>query len=88
MILVIGVLIQTVCASVPAAEVKVIVFVAFTVTVAVIIGANPHPLAFNGVMVKVTVTGEAVIFVKVPLILPMPLAAMPVTATVLFLVQL
>ena len=39
-------------------------------------------------MVKVTVTGAAVVFVSVPLILPAPLAAIPVTDPVLFLVQL
>ena len=39
-------------------------------------------------MVKVTVTGTLVVFVNVPLILPLPLAAIPVTATVLSLVQL
>ena len=41
-----------------------------------------------GVMVKVTVTGANVVFVKAPLISPIPLAAIPVTDTVLFLVQL
>ena len=39
-------------------------------------------------MVKVTVTGALVVLVNEPLILPVPLAAMPVTATVLSLVQL
>lgn len=57
-----------------------------TVTVAVI-GAPVQPL-FDGVMVKVTVTGALVVLVSVPLILPDPLAAIPVTVPVLFLVQL
>ena len=39
-------------------------------------------------MVKVTVTGAPVVFVNEPLILPDPLAAIPVTVTVLSLVQL
>ena len=39
-------------------------------------------------MVNVTVTGALVVFVNEPLILPVPLAAMPVTATLLSLVQL
>ena len=39
-------------------------------------------------MVKVTVTGALVVFVKVPLISPEPLAAIPVTVPELFLVQL
>ncbi len=37
---------------------------------------------------NVTVIGALVVLVSVPLILPVPLAAMPVTVTVLFLVQL
>ena len=41
-----------------------------------------------GVIVKVTVTGALVVLVSVPLILPAPLAAIPVTATVLSLIQL
>lgn len=41
-----------------------------------------------GVMVKVTVTGAFVVLVKAPLILPVPLEAMPVTALVLSLLQL
>ena len=60
--------------------------IAFTSTVAVI-GAPIHPLAV-GVMVNVTVRGPVVIFVKVPVILPDPVAAIPVTEAVLFLVQL
>ena len=39
-------------------------------------------------MVKVTVTGPLVVLVKLPLILPVPLAAMPVAVAVLSLVQL
>ena len=39
-------------------------------------------------IVKVTVTGDTVVLVSVPLILPVPFAAIPVTVTVLFLVQL
>ena len=60
--------------------------VGFTKTVAVI-GAPGQPLAV-GVMVKVTVIGANVVFVNAPLILPDPLAAIPVTVAVLFLVQL
>ena len=52
-----------------------------------IIGVPVQPLAV-GVMVKVTVTGEVVVFVSAPLMLPVPVAAMPVTATLLSLVQL
>ena len=50
-------------------------------------GVPGQPLA-AGVMVNVTVTGAAVVLVNEPLIFPLPLAAIPVTATVLFLVQL
>ena len=60
--------------------------VGFTSTVAVI-GVPTHPLAV-GVIVNVTVIGALVVLVSVPLILPEPLAAIPVTVTVLFLVQL
>ena len=60
--------------------------IVFTNTVAVI-GVPVHPLAV-GVMVNITVTGDAVVFVKAPDILPVPLAAIPVTPTVLSLVQL
>ena len=60
--------------------------VGFTRTVAMI-GAPEQPLAV-GVIVKVTVTGALVVLVNVPLILPEPLAAMPVTVAELFLVQL
>ena len=58
---------------------------AFTTTVAVI-GAPAHPLAV-GVIVNVTVTGDAVVFVNNPVMLPDPLAAIPVIVAVLFLVQ-
>ena len=60
--------------------------IGFTTTVAVA-GVPVHPLAV-GVIVKVTVTGALVVFVNVPLILPAPLAAMPVTVPVLSLGQL
>jgi hypothetical protein len=62
----------------------------FTKTVTVI-GVPVHvvpALVYDGVMVKVTVIGEAVVFVKVPEIFPEPLAAIPVTVAVLSLVQL
>lgn len=52
-----------------------------TRTVAVI-DAPPQVLAV-GVIVKVTVMGAAVVFVNVPLILPPPLAAIPVTEALL-----
>jgi hypothetical protein len=38
--------------------------------------------------VNVTVTGALVVFVNAPLMFPLPLPAIPVTDTVLFLVQL
>ena len=60
--------------------------VGFTSTVAVI-AAPGHPLAV-GVMVNVTVIGEAVVLVNAPLISPEPAAAIPVTVPVLSLVQL
>ena len=56
-----------------------------TVTVAVI-AVPVHPLT-EGVIVNVTVTGELVVFVSEPAMLPVPLLAMPVTEAVLFLVQ-
>jgi hypothetical protein len=59
--------------------------IGFTIIVAVI-GVPGQPAAV-GVMVNVTVTGDVVVLVSMPLILPEPLAAIPVTATVLFLVQ-
>ena len=58
----------------------------FTSTVAVI--GVPEQLIVVGVIVNVTVTGAVVVFVNVPLILPDPVAAIPVTEVVLFLVQL
>ena len=60
--------------------------VGFTSTVAVM-AVPVQPLAV-GVIVKVTVTGAVVVFVSEPLILPEPLAAMPVTVPVLSRVQL
>jgi hypothetical protein len=58
----------------------------FTVTVAVM-AVPVQPFAV-GVMVNVTVTGEPVVLVKVPVILAeVPLEAIPVTEPVLFLVQ-
>ena len=54
-------------------------------TVAVI-GVPVHPFTV-GVMVNVTVTGDEVVLVKAPEMLPDPLAAIPVTEAVLFLVQ-
>ena len=59
--------------------------VGLTSTVAVI--GVPGQLLAVGVMVKVTVTGALVVLVKLPLILPLPLLAIPVTPG-LFLVQL
>ena len=56
-----------------------------TTTVAVI-GEPTQPLAV-GVIVKVTVIAAFVVLVSCPLILPEPLAAMPVTSMVLSLVQ-
>jgi hypothetical protein len=58
----------------------------FTCTVAVT-GVPVQPFA-TGVMVKVTVSEDAVVFVNTPLILPDPLAAMPVTKAALSLLQL
>ena len=60
--------------------------VGFTKTVAVI--AAPGQLLAVGVMVNVTVIGALVVLVNVPLILPLPLAGIPVTEAVLSLVQL
>ena len=59
---------------------------AFSTTVAVI-GVPAQPLAV-GVMENATVTAAAVVFVNAPVILPEPLAAIPVIVAVLFLVQL
>jgi hypothetical protein len=60
--------------------------VGLTKTVAVT-GVPGQPLAV-GVIVNVTVIGEVVVLVSVPLILPAPLAAIPVTVATLSLVQL
>lgn len=68
------------------AGVAIAVGVGFTSTVAVM-DEPVQPLAV-GVIVKVTVIGAVVVLVRVPLISPEPLAAMPVTDTVLSLVQL
>ena len=58
----------------------------FTTTVAVM-GLPTQPPAV-GVIVNVTVSGAAVLFVSAPVMLPDPLAAIPVTEAVLVLVQL
>ena len=55
--------------------------VGLTSTVAVI-GVPAQPFA-DGVIVKVTVTGAKVVLVKVPEILPVPLAVIPVTVAAL-----
>ena len=68
------------------ASVAIAFGVGFTITVAEI-GVPGQPLAI-GVMVNVTVTGALVVLINAPLISPEPLAAIPVTVTVLFLVQL
>ena len=60
--------------------------VGFTNTVAVM-AVPGHPFAV-GVIVKVTVTGAFVVLVKLPLMLPLPLAGMSVTLAVLSRVQL
>ena len=62
--------------------------VGFTKTVAEM--AVPRQLLTGavGVIVKVTVIGALVVLVNKPLMLPLPLALMPVTLSVLFLVQL
>jgi hypothetical protein len=60
--------------------------VGFTITV-VVIGVPLQPFAV-GVILNVTVTGAVEVLIKVPLILPDPLAVIPVTEAVLFLVQL
>ena len=76
---------HTVCDTGAAAAVGI----GLTTTVAVIDGpvqVTP-PLVKLGVMVKVTVIGAVVVLVSVPIISPAPLAAIPVTVTVLFLVQ-
>ena len=55
--------------------------VGLTRTVAVVVGPA-QPFA-DGVIVKVTVTGAKVVLVKVPEILPVPLAVIPVTVAAL-----
>ena len=60
--------------------------VGLIITVAVI-GVPKQPLAV-GVIVNGTVTAELVVLVNTPLIVPEPLAKIPVTDPVLFLVQL
>ena len=60
--------------------------IGLTTTVAVM-AVPVQPFAV-GVILNITVTGAAVVFVNVPLISPAPPAAMPVTDTVLSLVQL
>ena len=57
----------------------------FTSTVAVI-AAPGQPFAV-GIIVNVTVTADEVVLVRVPLISPEPLAAIPVTTALLSLVQ-
>jgi hypothetical protein len=57
------------------------------VTTTVAVMAVPvHPFT-EGVMVNVTVTGELVVLVNEPVILPVPLEAIPVTEALLFLVH-
>ena len=56
-----------------------------TVTVAVI--AAPGQVLAVGIIVNVTVTGAVVVLVNDPLILPAPLAAIPVTVATLSLVH-
>lgn len=74
---------QMVC---KAGVVLIIAGVGFTVTEAVT-GVPVHPFAV-GVMVNVTVIGTVLLLVKMPEIFPVPLAAIPDTESVLFLVQL
>jgi hypothetical protein len=85
-IVVIAELLQIVCA----AGVATAFGIGFTTTVACIgVPKQVSPALVNsGVTVNVTVTGALVVLVSVPLISPAPLAAIPVTATVLSLVQL
>ena len=60
--------------------------VGFT-TMEAVIALPVQPFA-EGVIVKVTVTGAFVVLVSAPLTFPEPLAAIPVAAAVLSLVQL
>ena len=89
---VVGVVLESAILVVPAEQivwedgVAIALGVGFTRTVAVI-GVPVHPFA-DGVIVNVTVTGALVVLVSVPLMFPLPLAAMPVTVPVLSLVQL
>lgn len=57
------------------------------VTVTVAVMAVPVQPLTEGVIVNVTVTGELVVLVSDPVILPEPLLAIPVTEAVLFLVH-
>jgi hypothetical protein len=57
-------------------------------TVSVAIIAGPSQPFILGIIVKVTVTGVVRVVVKVPLILPVPLAAIPVAVATLSLVHL
>lgn len=84
--MVIGEVVHTDWLFVPTADTSVMVLVGFTSTVAVI-GVPGQPLAV-GVTVKATVIGLPVVLVSVPLILPEPLADIPVTVAVLSRVQL
>ena len=59
--------------------------IGFTTTNAVVSGPVQVPAV--GDIVNVTVTATFVVLVKEPEILPLPLAAIPVTSVVLFLVQ-
>ena len=68
-------------------EVGVAATVGLGLTRAVAVKGVPLQPFDMGVMVKVAVIGELVLFVKVPLILPFPLAAITVSEAVLFLVQ-
>lgn len=81
-IVVIGVPEQIVCD----AGVATALGIGFTVMVAVT-GVPLHPLA-DGVMVKTTTCGTFVVLVSDPEIVPVPDAAIPVTFTLLSLVQL
>ena len=56
----------------------------FGLTVTVAVTGKPGQLLAAGVIVNVTVIADADVLNSVPLILPVPLAAMPVTPAVLF----
>ena len=62
--------------------------IGLTITVAGTVVPSGQPEALVGLMLNVTVTGALVVLVRVPMILPVPLAAMPVTAVILLRVQL